>query len=48
MIDPMFDEYESLPEIIKAKFSYEDYKNMGNHGRYHLIEQETEPEYEEN
>ena len=44
MIDVLKDEYEKLPEAIKAEYSLDIYRNMGSYGREHLIEQETEPE----
>lgn len=40
-------QYDSLPEGIKASYTYDEYRAMGDYGRAKLIEYETEPDYAE-
>lgn len=45
--DVMLEEYEQLPEAIKAAYTFQEYKALGDYGRKNLMQFETEPDYDE-
>ena len=45
--NPMWNEYEELPEAIKAGVTHTDYKWMSDAQKASILQTETEPEWDE-
>lgn len=45
--NPMWNEYDELPEAIKAGVTYSDYQWMSDAQKANIQQTETEPEWDE-